>query len=248
MCDFPNQGQRLKWVQKHVGLSQRDMAEKLDMSRSHFCKILAGEHHISAALANALHGHWPYLNLHWLFTGAGEPFVTPESRKALPPQKVLWCSGLGQVLESEEKVAGDPQNHYRWVPGHLLDKKNEYRLAEPADDALEPRVPEDSTVLLRKGDITAEEAHRHYGLVHAYEDAKTSCWALRHCLLSSHERDENGKREEKLYILPVQNPAKYRPFSVRRDRADDIVKAVAVSAWLNYGTTLARCEQPSEED
>ena len=240
VSDSNQHGQRLKILKQYVGLSQRELGRTLGVSRSLIAKILRGDQHISTRVALRLHGQWPDLNLHWLFTGEGKPFVSPESQEALAPRKVLWCSGLKDVLEPEEKAAVEPGNHYKWVPEHMLDREHEYRLVTSLDDALEPRIPEGAIILLRKGEVSAERAHGRFGLVYASKDGDTSHLALRHCLLSEHED------EEKLYILPVQKPWKYRPRVLSRKAADSAVKALLVAAWLNYGKGPPRCEDSSE--
>lgn len=237
--DSSDQSKRLRWLKRHLALSQRDMAAKLDISRPHLAEVLRGKYEISTGLARALVGQWPDLNLDWLLTGRGKPFVTPSLQDGVPPKRILYCSGLDVVLQPKDKAEADPLNHHVWVPGHMLDNTNEYRVASPRDDALEPRIPTNSTILLKKGDFTAEEADTRFGLVKAPKETqsgRTSVWALRHCLLSDHDG------EEKLYILPVQKPWKYRPLVYEKENADGKVKAILVAAWLNYGELPPRCE------
>jgi len=236
-----DQSSRLRWLKNHLGLSQRQMAAKLGISRPHLAEVLRGTYEISTGLAHELVGHWPDLNLDWLLRGRGKPFVSPPLQNAAPPKKILFCGGLDDVLKPEEEAAEQTGNYYMWVPGHMLEATNEYRVVSPMDDALEPRIPENSTILLQKGDFTADEADTRFGLVKAYKETRSGrarSWTLRHCLLSDHED------EEKLYILPVQKPWKYRPMVLSREEAESAVEAVLVAAWLNYGKGLPRCEGP----
>ena len=78
---------RLKKLRELKGLSQGDMAKLLNVSQKAISQWERGERAIPAVILKALKEHLS-LNIDWLLTGEGEPFITPQKgvvkKKTIP--------------------------------------------------------------------------------------------------------------------------------------------------------------------
>jgi len=70
-------GGRLKLLRKMLGLTQKEMADELGVSRFAVIKWEKGERDIPSEVYETLASKFG-VNINWLLTGEGEPFVTPQ--------------------------------------------------------------------------------------------------------------------------------------------------------------------------
>ena len=70
-------GQRLKWIRTTLGLSQRALAQKVGYAQRTVSSWEKGEREIPIPVLYALKDLFR-VNINWLLTGEGEPFLTPK--------------------------------------------------------------------------------------------------------------------------------------------------------------------------
>ena len=94
---------RLRYVIKASGLSQNRFAEKIGTTGSVLCRILGGKRGLADGMIARIVARVG-VNEHWLRTGEGEPFATPESPvAALSERDALERYILGVVAEMSEE-------------------------------------------------------------------------------------------------------------------------------------------------
>jgi transcriptional regulator with XRE-family HTH domain len=85
-------GERLKLVRTRLGLTQAELAKALGVSRFAVIKWEKGERDVPSSIYEVL-GKQFGVNLNWLLTGEGEPFIaTPKD----PVKKKDLYEGLSQ--------------------------------------------------------------------------------------------------------------------------------------------------------
>jgi len=70
-------GKRLRWVRKNLRLSQRELADKLGFAQRTISSWEKGEREIPIRALSVLKEQFN-ININWLLTGEGEPFLQPQ--------------------------------------------------------------------------------------------------------------------------------------------------------------------------
>ena len=73
-----NLAKRFKLFREFLGLSQKEFADKLGVSQKAISQWERGERAIPAVILKELKEHLN-LNIDWLLTGEGEPFIQPKA-------------------------------------------------------------------------------------------------------------------------------------------------------------------------
>jgi len=116
----PEVGRRLKTLRELLGLSQSQLAKKLGVAQNTLSQWERGERDIPTSVLLKLHSI-AGVNLHWLLTGEGEPFVKPsdedrelmEMVNSIPEEykeqfkeifkSILFIAGLERAKKNLEK-------------------------------------------------------------------------------------------------------------------------------------------------
>lgn len=96
---------RLKSLLFALGLSQKRLAEEIEVSRTQINFIVKGERGLSDNIVYRIERKYPSVNPDWLLTGAGEMFKTSEIQKEFEPTDAEEIELRKEVGRLKERLA-----------------------------------------------------------------------------------------------------------------------------------------------
>jgi len=137
-------GQRLKQLREHAGLTQKELAEKFNITSQALCKYEGGRvpnEKILTQIATFFGVSTDYL--------LGLTNQPKFSRELIPAGPMVKLPVLGVIRAGEPLYAEQNIIDYEWIPESDV-QGGEHFFLRVKGDSMEPKIPEGCNVLVRK--------------------------------------------------------------------------------------------------
>ena len=126
-------GQRLKFVMESLNLKIRTFANALDVNETSIRNYTTKDAKPGADILERIARHYPQVNMSWLITGAGEPFLPAAlPSTAPPPDAKKGTPGKASGTECEKELnAANEKNAL--LASQLTDKE---RIIEAKEETI----------------------------------------------------------------------------------------------------------------
>lgn len=104
---------RIQQIMMHEGMNQQEFSRATGIAPASLSSIFTGRTSPTLKHAEALHRHFPNLNMSWLLFGDGEMMASEDGTAEAAPRDLFSGSGLGDGTLSGE----DTQNPSQGIPG-----------------------------------------------------------------------------------------------------------------------------------